>query len=268
MKGIHPAIMTFFNKLFSSQPPPPKARSYPAVPQGLPKIQASTAAGIAQQSNPSAPAQQLLAANPKQTPAQYLSTLQEHKLGDDMVKTMAHGMPDREGVHWAAQSASQVSDKLPPHEVQATKAAQAWANNPTPQNQSAAAAAAAQGGCRGPGSMAAQGAAWAQPSKPASPGAAAAPRLAPHAVAGSVLMSSAVKADPALTVPAMSAPAIQAPTLAAPKPPQAPQPPQAPAATPQAPAVVPPNVQAMTFDQQHPFIKMGLDIASGKTGPA
>jgi hypothetical protein len=28
---------------------------------------------------------------------------------------------------------------------------------------------------------------------------------------------------------------------------------------------VPPEVQAQTFQQQHPFIKMGLDIASGKT---
>ena len=260
-------VMGLFTNLLSSGPPAPKPSAYPPVPQTLPKIQAPTAAQITQHSNPSPPAQQLLAANPKQTPAQYLSTLQDHKMGDDMVKTMAHGMPDREGVHWAAQSASQVSDKLPPHEVQATKAAQAWANNPTPQNQSAAAAAAAQGGCRGPGSMAAQGAAWAQPSTPAASGAAATPRLTPHAVAGSVLMSSAVKANPALTVPTMSAPAMQAPALAAPKTPQAPQAPQPLATTPQAPAVVPPKVQAMTFDQQHPFIKMGLDIASGKTGP-
>ena len=34
-------------------------------------------------------------------------------------------MPDREGVHWAAQSSEKVSDKSPPHEVQAMNAAQA-----------------------------------------------------------------------------------------------------------------------------------------------
>ncbi len=247
--------MALFQNLFKpSQPAAPAGP--PPVPDHLPKISSPTAAGIAQSSQPSPPAAKLL--TPQQTPSQYLNALQDHKMGDEMVKTLAHGMPDREGVHWAAQSADKVSDKLPPHEVQAMKAAQAWAKNPTPENQSAAAAAAAQGGCRGPGSMAAQGAAWAQPAG------AAAPRLTPHAVTGAVLMSSAVKANPAVTVPTMTAPSAQAPTLAA----ATLKAPQLAAPAPQAPAVVPPKVQAMTFDQQHPFIKMGLDIASGKAGPA
>jgi hypothetical protein len=260
--------MGFIKNLFQPQaaksapaPAPKAAAQYPPVPARLPKITAPTAAQIAQTSQPSPAAQQILAANPQQTPSQYLGALQEKQMGPDMTKTLAHGMPDREGVHWAAQSADKVSDKLPPHELQGMKAAQAWAKSPTPENQAAAAAAAAQGGCRGPGSMAAQGAAWAQPGTPATPGAAAAPRLTPDAVAGSVLMSSAIKANPAVTVPTMTAPAAQAPAFAAPSL----QTPQLAAGAPQAPAVVPPEVQAQTFQQQHPFIKMGLDIASGKT---
>lgn len=253
--------MSWIQSLLKPAAPKPPAFQPPPVPAQLPKITAPTAAQIAQTSEPGSAAQQILASNPKQTPAQYLSALQEKQMGPDMVKTLAHGMPDREGVHWAAQSAEKVSDKLPPAEVQGVKAAQAWAKNPTPETQATAAAAAAEGGCRGPGSMAAQGAVWAQPGSPVTPGAAAAPRLTPHAVSGAVLMSSAIQANPAVTVPAMTAPVIQAPALAAP----ALQTPQLAAAVPQAPVVVPPEVQAQTFQQQHPFIKMGLDIASGKT---
>jgi hypothetical protein len=259
--------MAFFKNLFSPQPPPPKPVQYQPVPQQLPKIQAPTAAEIAKQSNPSPAAQEVLAANPQQTPPQYLNTLQEKQMGDEMVKTMAHGMPDREGVQWAAQSADKVSGQLPPQEVEASQAAQAWAKNPTPENKAAAAAAAAKGGCRGPGSLAAQGAAWSQPSAPAAPaapGAPAAPRMTPYAVTGAVLMAAAIKANPAAAVPTLQAPTLEAPKLAAPTL-QAPTV-QAPTLTaPQAPAVVPPSIQTQTFQQQHPFIANGLDIASGKT---
>jgi hypothetical protein len=254
--------MGLLSKLFKAPaakpaPAPATPAPPPPVPAHLPKLTSPTAAQLAQSSHPSPAAQALL--TPQQTPAQHLQLMQEHHLGGDMVKTLAHGLPDREGVHWAAKSAEQVSDKLPPHELQGMKAAQAWSQNPTPENQAAAAAAASHGGCRGPGSMAAQGAAWAQPSAPAAPGAAAAPRLTPHAVTGAVLMSAGIKARPATTIPAMAAPTAQAPAPAAPTLAHAAQPP-----APQAPAVVPPELQAQTFQQQHPFIKMGLDIASGK----
>lgn len=256
--------MALFGNLFKAPAPKaPAAPPVPPVPAQLPKIQAPTAAQIAQHSQPSPAAQQLL--TPQQTPSQYLSALQEKQMGGEMVKTLAHGLPDREGVHWAAQSAEKVSDKLPPHEVEAMKAAQTWAKNPTQANKAAASAAAAQGGCRGPGSLAAQGAAWSQPSTPATPGAAAAPRLTPHAVSGAVLMSAAIKANPSVAVPTMTAPTLKAPTLAAPAL-QKPQMPALSAPQAQTPAVVPPAVQAQTFQQQHPFIKMGLDIASGKSG--
>ncbi len=237
--------------------PSPASAQYPPVPANLPKITAPNASQIAQSASPSPGAQQILAANPQQSPSQYLSSLQEKQMGEDMVKTMAHGLPDREGVHWAAQSAEKVSDKLPPQEQAGMKAAQAWAKNPTPENQTAAAVAAAQGGCRGPGSLAAQGAAWSQPAGAAAPGAAATPRLTPHAVSGAVLMASAIQANPAVAAPVMAPPVIRAPAAAAATTPRV-------AAAQQTPAPIPPAVQAEAFKQQHPFIKMGLDIASGK----
>lgn len=177
-------------------------------------------------------------------------------MGDEMVKTMAHGMPDREGVHWAAQSAQKVSDKLPPADVQAMQAAQTWVKDPTDANQAAAAAAAAKTDYRGPGALAAQGAAWAKPATPAVPqaGAAATPRLTPHAVAGSVLLSSAIQANPALAAPAAAvAPAVQ-PTPV----------PATTSAVQTVTPVVPPEVQAQVFKQQQPFIDLGMDVASGK----
>lgn len=257
--------MSFFQNLFKpAAPKPPPPLQPPPVPLALPKITAPTAAQIAQTSNPSPAALELL--TPQQTPAEYLQVLQDQQMGDEMVKTMAHGMPDQEGVMWASQSAEQVSGQLPPEEVNALKAAQAWAKSPTPANQAAAATAAAQTNYQGPGAWAAQGAAWSQPAvaAPTVPGvaapavpAAALPRMTPHAVAGAVLLASAIKANPAMAAPKM--PSLQAPTLAAPVPPELA------ANIPQAPAVVPPAVKAQVFRQQHPFIASGLDIASGKT---
>src|SRR5713101_5878311 len=159
--------MSLFQSFLKPKPPKPQPVQVTPVPAHLPKITAPTAAEIAKTSQPSPAAQGILNANPKQTPPQYLGALQEKQMGGDMVKTMAHGLPDREGVHWAAQSASKVSDKLPPSDVHAMQAAQTWAKNPTPENKAAAAAAAAKTDYRGPGGLAAQGAAWAQPTTPA-----------------------------------------------------------------------------------------------------
>jgi len=192
-------------------------------------------------------------------------------MGNEMVNTMAHGMPDREGVLWASKSAGQVSDKLPPEEVEAMKAADLWAKNPTPANQAAAAAAASKTGLRGPGGLAAQGAAWAQPAPQAvaAPGAPAMAvpeaRMTPMAVSGAVLLAAATKAYPEKVTPTFQPPAVEAPKLTVPTF-EAPKF-DVPAVTaPTAPAVVPPAVQASTFQQQQPFINTGVDIASGKTG--
>jgi hypothetical protein len=262
--------MSFLSNIFKASspsapakpapPPPPPPPSYSPIPAELPKIAAPKAVQIAEAASPSPEAQALL--TPQQTPSQYLNALQEKHMGGEMVKTMAHGLPDREGVHWAASSAAKVSDKLPPDDLNAMKAAQAWVKSPTPSNQAAASAAAAATNFKGPGAFAAQGAAWAQPpaSGGALPAAAAAPRLTPHAVNSAVMMSSSIQANPAL-----AAPTAQLPTLAAPAAPAAPilVAPKLASVPPPTPTI-PPDVQAQTFQQQHPFIKLGVDIASGK----
>jgi hypothetical protein len=132
--------MSFLKNLFKPAAPTPPPVVVKPVPTSLPKIGASTAAQIAQQSSPSPAAQQILAVNPQQTPSQYLSALQENQMGDEMIKMLAHGMPDREGTWYASQSAQRVSDKLPPADVRAMQAAQNWAKNPTPANSAVAAA--------------------------------------------------------------------------------------------------------------------------------
>src|SRR5271168_473000 len=106
--------MSLFNVFKPSAPKdaPLKPPQVPPVPSSLPKISAPTAADICKTSKPSAGAQALL--KPGQTPPQYLSALQDHHMGTDMVNTMSHGMSDHDGVNWATQSASKVSDKLPP----------------------------------------------------------------------------------------------------------------------------------------------------------
>ncbi len=269
--------MSLFGKLFKPAAPAPPAAPKPVpiqthpIPASLPKISAPTAAEIAKHSNPSPAAQKILATNPQQTPSQYLNALQDQRMGTEMVNTMAHGMPDREGVLWASKSAGQVADKLPPTEVEAMKAADAWAKNPTPANQAAAAAAASKANCRGPGALAAQGAAWAQPAPAASPAgaapaaAASGARLTPLAVSGAVLLAAATKAYPDKVVPSFKAPALEAPKLNAPTL-EAPKLPVPSLETPAPPAAAPPELQTHTFKQQQPFIDMGVDIAGGKTG--
>src|SRR5713101_5498819 len=133
--------MSLFQSFLKPKPPKPQPVQVTPVPAHLPKVNAPTAAEIAKTSQPSPAAQGILNANPHQTPSQYLGALQEKQMGGEMVKTLAHGMPDREGVHWAAQSAQKVSDKLPRHELNAMQAAQTWVKNPTEANKAAAAAA-------------------------------------------------------------------------------------------------------------------------------
>ncbi len=239
--------MSFFESLFSAPPPP--------VPAVLPKFTAPTALELAQATQPGPAAQLLL--TPQQTPSQYLAALQEKQLGEEMVKTLAHGMPDREGVQWAALSAEKVSDKLPPTDVQALQAAKAWAANPTPETQAAAAAAAAKTDLQGPGAMAAQAAAW------SAPAGSSAPRLTPHAITAAVLMSAAIVAFPKHAAPKPPAAPSAAPLPELPKlvlPPV----PAAPAAPVPPPVVMPPKLAAKAFKSQQPFIAIGMDLASGK----
>ncbi|MEO6786247.1 MAG: hypothetical protein ABI318_08955 [Chthoniobacteraceae bacterium] len=135
----------------TAQPPAPQAPpepEFPPVPAELPKVSAKTAAELCKESKPEPPAMELL--SPQQTPAQFLAVLQERNLGSDMVKVLAQGLPDREGVAWAVQCALRVADKLPVAD------AQAWVRNPTPGLKAAAAAAAQRTDYQGPGTWAAQ----------------------------------------------------------------------------------------------------------------
>ena len=223
--------MGFFQNLRRPQAPAPPpvpvavAAPTPPVPAQLPGIAAATAAQICQQYQPQPAARELL--TPQQTPAQYLNALQAQQFGDDMIRVLAYGLSDRDGVRWAAQSAQKVSASLQPAEVQALQTAQSYARNPTAENQAAAAAAAAKTDHQGPGAWAAQGAAWAQPPTSAAglPAAATptAQRLTPQAVVGAVMLSAAITANPALAAP--RAPAIPGQPPSPFQPPAVPQPP-------------------------------------------
>jgi hypothetical protein len=235
------------------------------------KITSPTAAEVAGKYEPHPEAKALL--TPGQTPTQYTAALQKGNFSQDHIHFLAHGMPERESVGWACKSSAKVSDKLAPSDKTALQSAQAWVKNPTPANQAAAAAAASKTNYQGPGAWAAQGAAWSKtPGAPAKPGTPAAPNLAGHAVAGSVMLAAALSVPKA---PAMKEPTLQAPT--APKAPtlQAPTLPKAPTfqvpkfAVPKVPTVAPPPPptppeRAAAAKVHKPFIEMGHGIASGK----
>jgi hypothetical protein len=185
--------------------------------------------------------------------------LQQGSFSQDHIHFLAHGMPERESVGWACKSSAKVADKLHPADKTALQAAQAWVKNPTPANQSGAAAAAAKTNFQGPGAWAAQGAAWAKtPGAPATP---ATPNLTGHAVAGSVMLAAAVSAPkaPAVAAPALPKPAVpKAPTFQVPKVAA----PKVPTLAPPPPPTLPQRTAAAKIHQ--PFIDMGHGIASGK----
>ena len=202
------------------QPPVAVEPPVPSVPAVLPKIAAKTAAEICKDCKPEAEAKLLL--TPQQTPSQFLAALQEKNLGAEMVKVLAHGLADREGVAWAVQCAQKVAgllSTLPAADVQAMKAAKAWVKNPTAEKQKIAAAAAELTDYQGPGAWAAQAVAWAGDGAPKSSSAAggAPPRLTPQAVAAAVLLASTIQARPEFArrqLTPMQMPAVQMPSAA------------------------------------------------------
>ena len=190
--------MGFFDRFFKSTPPtpPPIAAEKPApqlpqVPDRLPRITASSAAEVCKHWKLQPTAEASLTG--AQTPSQFLGVLQEKELGDDMVKFLAYGLPDRDGVAWAIECIAKLSqEQMAPADAQALRTAQAWVESPTEANRAVAAAAAAKTDFQNPSAWAAQAAAWAQAGAP-SPASKAAPppqRLAPHAIAGCVLLAA------------------------------------------------------------------------------
>ena len=229
----------------------------------LVKISSPTAAGVCQEYKPQPEALQLL--KPNLAPNQYVDSLQQNHLSDESIKFLAHGMPERESVWWATQSAQKVATPANPADHAAIQAADAWVKNPSEATRQQAAAAAAKTDFQTPGAWAAQAAAWSQPKVPAPvpPGTPAVPRLTPHAVSGSVMLAAAMAAKPPappkLAVPQSKAPAAPAPpALTVPKmtPPAIP--------IPEAPKPLTPQQRVEVAKAHEPFVNLGTDIASGR----
>lgn len=183
-------------------------------------------------------------------------------MSGDAIKGLSHGMSERDSVWYATQSSRRVEPMMSPADKTAMKAAEDWAKDPSPANQTRAAAAAAATDYSGPGAWAAQGAAWSKET----PGGivAGTPGLTPHATSGSVQLASAMEAKGA--------------AIEVPKPPEAPEVPTLPEqpavpklAMPEAPKVEvplpPPEANVATAKAQQPYVDLGKDIAAGKNSP-
>ncbi len=250
--------------------------STPSAPKPvvqLPRLTTPNAVELASKFKPQPGAQALL--KPGQSSSEYIHTLQEKKQSTDAVNALAHGMPERDSVHWACQSSDKVADKLNGPDRAALAAAKQWVKNPNPSSQAAAAAAAAKTNYTGPGAWAAQAAAWSKGPAPAAAAgkvpltgaagaaapAAAAPSLTGSAVAGSVLLAAGLVNRPAMPAVPASKPAIPTAPLPSPQLPVA----QAPALQ---QAQIPAADQGQLSKMLNPFIDLGKDVASGKNVPA
>ena len=234
----------------------------------LPKVTAPSAADLAAKAKVQPTSQAML--KPGMSSSEYIHTLEENRQSVDAVNALAHGMPERESVHWACQSSRKVANKLNAEDSAALAAAEAWVKTPDNATKAAAAAAASKTDFTGPGGWAAQAAAWSQGTpgmalatpqagQTASAVAATPPAgLTAPAVAGAVLLAAGlVNRQP--MPPAQKLAMPQMPTVAAPGivlPQVAP-----PAGAPPAP---PPVDQAKLAKPLQPFIDLGKDIASGK----
>lgn len=173
------------------------------------------------------------------------SLLDEGKVVEGVAK-LSESLPESDGVRWAADSSDLVKAAQTAPDRAATAAARQWLAAPTPENQAAAAKAAAASGHQGPGAWAAQAAAWAAPVLAIGAVGAAPGALVSQAVKGSVMLAAAMSKpgfDLAQQVKAAGD--------------------QAAAAVPAVPALsaVPAPELASTYK---PFLDRGLAIAAGK----
>ena len=223
-----------------------------------------TANPSASSPSPLSPAAQAIVA-PGQSPCQQAQALNQQGMSVDATKALANGLPERDAVWWASQSAQKVSNPAHVADMEAIQAAQAWAKNPTPAAQQAAGLAAQKAGFQTPGAWAAQGAAWAgsgqgltaqaatgavllaagQAGKPIPAPLAEAPKLAKPGVEIPKLAAELAKPK----VPALAKPALEAPKLAAPGP-------DGLTLTPKERAEMAKNVQ--------PHLDLGCEVGSGK----
>ena len=208
---------------------------------------------------------------PGQTPCQQSKALNKEGLSTDAVKSLAHGLPEKDSIKWASASAEKVSNPAHQADCQAIQAAKAYCQNPNPDTQKAAALAAANTDHQTPGAWAAQSAAWAG----------AGGGLSAHAVTGAVLLAAAAggKPIPPPGAPGLGAPKLDVPTLAAqvaqPKAPRfqlpffkKPVPPELPK-----PEVAIPGPDGLTLTPSQraemtkncdPYLQLGCDIGHGK----
>ena len=235
------------------------------------KILSSLAAPVCQSAGLSSEAQGLVTS--QQTPAQYVSTLENNGLQRDATKFMVYGMSEKDAVCYAAKSAQKAVDPANLADQEAIKAAQAWMKTPGEVTQKAATEAAGKADLSTPGAWAAQAAAWAQtpPGGAAVPGA---PNLTQHAAFGAIQLAAASPSAraQALTQMAQARAEAAARTLAeevaVPGVPAVPQV-QVPAVTaPAVPAV--PAVEEMTALARsktagafQPYCEIGKGIANG-----
>lgn len=223
------------------------------VPATLPKIQAANAAELVAKAGLDVPPG---APNPAtQTPAQFLGeklNKEQDMLG--ATKAIAHGLPEKDGLKWATDSAKLVEAKLPPEQKEALAAAEAFNANPSLATREAAAAAADKAGMLGPGGLAAKAASVAQaPNAPVVEGGS---KVLPSLVTGAVVLAASLSpkgAKPIVEKPAE--PKLALPEIEIPKTPAAPL-----------KAVTPPpgsEDAIKTANTFKPFIERGLQLAAG-----
>ena len=220
------------------------------VPAVLPKLQAKPTSEVIQASGMDAALFASAGSGLTTSKLLEIALNQQH----DMLgatKAIAHALPQKEAVKWAADSARMVESKLPPEQKQALASADAFNERPSLSTRDAAATAAKKAGTNGPGGLAAQAAAFADvPGAPSIPGG---DSLLPTCVTGAVVLAASISPPAVKAMPEFSP--ITTAAIPPPKSPGAPV-----VATPiqPEPAAVVKNTQ--TFK---PFIDRGLALAAG-----
>jgi len=224
----------------------------------LPKITAPTAAEICAKSKPSVEGKALL--KPDMTPGAYLNELEKNKMSVDSVHFLAHGLPEKDAICWAAQSCRLVTPKLSVPELNVLTCLEAWLKNPIPDLLGSISASLGKVDFTGPGSWAGQAALWltvpGMPIIPPFPGVPVVALVA-SAVIGAILLAAGLKVG--LPMPAIPKPRLELPML--PLPPEmllALKAPKLPG-LPELPVLDQPKLWKLLF----PFIDLGKGVGFG-----
>jgi len=177
------------------------------MPAHYAKVAARTADEIVRHFELEEPAQALL--RPGMAPGQFVDALLQRELHADAARFLAHGLPRREAVWWSCLAArASLTPATKPAALNALRAAEAWAVQPTEENRWAAQAASEAAKLEGPSALAAMAAFLAGPSlirpTPPAPGAPPPQPVPPDPfltakVVSSAILIAAVTGDPAQT---------------------------------------------------------------------